>query len=139
MVLATALGITYLIGVTGGWWIRSQPGSRAARQLDQLSSATRPLVLFDGRCGLCSRWVDFVLARDRKAVFRFAPLQSSLGEALLARHRSPAGDQESIVLVSGARVERYSTATLEILRRLPWPWPLLRVHPDSASIEGYSL
>jgi predicted DCC family thiol-disulfide oxidoreductase YuxK/uncharacterized membrane protein YphA (DoxX/SURF4 family) len=125
MSLATGFGITYLIGVLAGWWTRSRPGSRTARQLDQLSSPDRPLVLFDGRCGLCSRWVDFILARDRMAVFRFAPLQSSLGEGLLARHRSPAGDRESIVLVSGARVERYSTATLEILRRLPWPWPLL--------------
>jgi predicted DCC family thiol-disulfide oxidoreductase YuxK len=124
MAFATGGGIMYLIGVTAGWWIRSQPGSRAARQLDQLSSATRPLVLFDGRCGLCSRWVDFVLARDRKAVFRFAPLQSTLGKAILARHQLPAGDGESIILVSGTRVACYSTATLEILRRLPWPWPL---------------
>jgi predicted DCC family thiol-disulfide oxidoreductase YuxK/uncharacterized membrane protein YphA (DoxX/SURF4 family) len=127
MVLATALGIAYLIGVAAGWWTRSRPGSRAARPLDQLSSADRPLVLFDGRCGLCNRWVDFVLARDRQKVFTFAPLQSSLGEAMLARHGLPVGDGESIVLVRAARVARWSTATLEILRRLAWPWPLLYV------------
>ncbi|MGD9856799.1 MAG: thiol-disulfide oxidoreductase DCC family protein, partial [Planctomycetaceae bacterium] len=34
-----------------------------------------PIVFFDGVCGLCSRVVDFVMARDPQGVFRFAPLQ----------------------------------------------------------------
>jgi predicted DCC family thiol-disulfide oxidoreductase YuxK len=36
------------------------------------------VVFFDGVCGLCDRWVQFVLPRDRGARFRFAPLQGAL-------------------------------------------------------------
>ena len=32
------------------------------------------LILYDGECGACSRFVQWVVARDREAFFRFAPL-----------------------------------------------------------------
>ena len=34
------------------------------------------LILFDGVCVLCSRWVDFVIKRDPNARFRFLPIQT---------------------------------------------------------------
>ena len=42
-----------------------------------ISEADRPtnVVFFDGVCGLCNRFVDFVLSRDRRETIRFAPLQ----------------------------------------------------------------
>src|SRR5947199_189098 len=43
------------------------------------------LILFDGVCVFCSRWVQFVIARDRAALFRFAPVQQAFGAALAAR------------------------------------------------------
>ena len=85
-----------------------------AAELDRLSSAEGSLVLFDGVCGLCNRWVDFVLRRDRKGVFKFAPLQSMTGQAILLRHGVPTDDLTTIVLLRGARIDCYSTATLEI-------------------------
>ena len=45
----------------------------------------RHLILFDGVCGLCSRLVQFVLARDRRRAFSFASLQSPVGRAAVAR------------------------------------------------------
>lgn len=44
------------------------------------------VILYDGVCGLCNRGVRLVLKRDRKGVFRFASLQSSVGREILARH-----------------------------------------------------
>ena len=41
----------------------------------------RPLVLFDGVCLLCSRFIHFVLDHDNEAAFDFAPLQSELAQA----------------------------------------------------------
>jgi hypothetical protein len=32
------------------------------------------VILFDGICGLCNAWVDFVLRRDRANTFKFATL-----------------------------------------------------------------
>jgi predicted DCC family thiol-disulfide oxidoreductase YuxK len=102
----------------------------AARSRDPSAHA---VLLFDGVCGLCNRAVDFVLAHDRAAVFRFAALQSPAGQAALARHRLPSDYADSMVLIVGGRCYRYSTAALQILRRLglPWAalWPLILVPP----------
>jgi predicted DCC family thiol-disulfide oxidoreductase YuxK len=35
------------------------------------------LVLYDGVCGLCNGLVQFILARDPRALFQFAALQSA--------------------------------------------------------------
>ena len=36
-----------------------------------------PVILFDGVCNLCNGFVQFVIARDPAARFRFAALQSA--------------------------------------------------------------
>jgi predicted DCC family thiol-disulfide oxidoreductase YuxK len=45
-----------------------------------------PILLYDGVCGLCNRFVQFILRRDRNAIFRFASLQSPFAARILARH-----------------------------------------------------
>ncbi len=82
------------------------------------------IILVDGVCNLCDRWVQFVIHRDRQARFRFAPLQSAVGEQLLRQHDMPVGELKSIVLVDGDRTFAESTAILRILRGLRFPWPL---------------
>ena len=42
------------------------------------------LIVFDGVCVFCSRWVRFVIERDAGARFRFTPVQSAYGSALAA-------------------------------------------------------
>ena len=81
-----------------------------------------PVILFDGVCGLCNRWVTFVLERDRKEVFRFAALQSDAGRALLNEYSLPRDKLDSVVLVAEGRVYTQSSAVLEILQRLGFPW-----------------
>ncbi|MGR0189217.1 DCC1-like thiol-disulfide oxidoreductase family protein, partial [Azospirillum aestuarii] len=34
------------------------------------------VILYDGVCIFCSRWVRFVIARDTARRFRFTPIQS---------------------------------------------------------------
>mgnify|MGYP001076978280 CR=1 FL=1 len=47
----------------------------------------RPVLLFDGECGFCSRSVRFILRRDRqRRTLLFAPLSSPIGEAVVERH-----------------------------------------------------
>ena len=41
------------------------------------------VVLFDGVCNLCNGFVQFIIKRDPKARFKFAALQSELGQRLL--------------------------------------------------------
>jgi hypothetical protein len=45
-----------------------------------------PTLLYDGVCGLCNRFVQFILHRDRRATFRFASLQSDVAAKILSRH-----------------------------------------------------
>ena len=85
----------------------------------------RPVVLFDGVCGLCNGTVDFIIARDPEGVFAFAPLQSETGRGFLASAGVPADDLDTIVLIEGERRYVKSTAALRILKRLPGLWPVL--------------
>lgn len=83
------------------------------------------VVLFDGVCNLCNAWVQFVIDRDPRGRFVFAPLQSE-GAAALLRHRAYAGTPlASIVLIEDGRVYDRSTAVLRIVRRLSGLWPAL--------------
>ena len=45
-----------------------------------------PIILYDGLCGLCNRFVRFLLRRDHKDHFRFAALQSTYARTVLERH-----------------------------------------------------
>lgn len=85
----------------------------------------RPVILFDGVCHLCDRWVRFVLERDRKGLFRFAPLQSTAAKDLLASHGLSEQFQDTVILFENGKCHTRSTAALRILRRLRGGWSLL--------------
>lgn len=85
----------------------------------------QPILLFDGVCNLCNASVQWVLLRDRKARFRFAALQSDLGQKLLLQHGLSAENLDTVVLVIGEQIFLRSDAPLEIVRRLGGLWPLL--------------
>lgn len=80
-------------------------------------------MLFDGVCNLCNASVTFVIDRDARSVFRFAPLQSDVGRALVAE--CSLGGEDSIVLVEDGRCYVRSEAALRIARRLDGAWPIL--------------
>lgn len=80
---------------------------------------TKAIILFDGVCNLCNALVQFVIRHDPEQYFRFASLQSEAGRALLAKHDLAAPETpESLVLLEGGKVRRYSSAALHILRHL---------------------
>ena len=82
-----------------------------------------PVVLFDGVCNLCNASINFLIDRDPDAHFRFAPLQSDVGQALVGR--CGLEGEDSIVLVEDGRCYVRSTAALQIARRMSGAWPLL--------------
>jgi predicted DCC family thiol-disulfide oxidoreductase YuxK len=80
------------------------------------------LLFYDGQCGLCQRSVRFVLARDHRARFRFAPL----GGATFAQRVTGAGPlPDSMAILTGDRLLLRSDAVLHILRRLGGAWAVL--------------
>jgi len=92
-----------------------------------------PLILYDGVCGLCNRFVRFALRHDRKAMFRFASLQSRLAARLLAaRDINPAAldtfyvlrnfnGENTSILPEAALLSR-SDAVLFVLQELGGFW-----------------
>jgi len=82
------------------------------------------VILFDGLCNLCNGFVQFVIARDPAARFRFAPLQSESGRRVLRSAALPDPFPETVVLVEAGRPFTRSAAVLRIVRRLRAPWPL---------------
>ena len=58
-----------------------------------------PILLYDGVCGLCNRFVQFILRRDPTAIFRFAALQSPLAAEILARHGANPTDLDTVYVV----------------------------------------
>lgn len=85
----------------------------------------RPVILFDGVCHLCNRWVSFVLLRDPKGIFRFAPLQSSAAKDRLSGLGLSEQSLDTVILIERGKCYTRSTAALRILRRLSGGWPLL--------------
>ncbi len=82
------------------------------------------LVVFDGVCVLCSGGVRFVLAHERAPDFCFAPVQSRLGQRVLAALGQPLDGNNSFVVLDGGRGYLKSDGVIRVARALkaPWSW-----------------
>ncbi len=84
-----------------------------------------PVIFFDGFCNLCNGAVQFVIKRDRKAIFRFASLQSDYAQEKLAQFNIRPKGGDTMVLLEDGKVYERSTAALRVARKLSGLWPLL--------------
>jgi predicted DCC family thiol-disulfide oxidoreductase YuxK len=81
------------------------------------------VILYDGVCMFCSRWVRFVVARDTKARFRFTPIQSPYGTRLAQALGINADDPDTNAVIHGGIAYFKSDAALTVLSNLPgWRW-----------------
>jgi predicted DCC family thiol-disulfide oxidoreductase YuxK len=81
------------------------------------------VILFDGVCIFCSRWVRFVAARDTAARFRFTAIQSAYGTRLAQALRIDAADPDTNAVVHGGVAYFKSDGALTVLSCLPgWGW-----------------
>jgi len=86
-----------------------------------------PVLLFDGVCNLCNASVQFIIRRDKKAFFKFAPLQSAFGRKICESNQLNQNELETVILLQGGKVYTKSTAGLQIVKRLDGLWPLLYI------------
>ncbi len=102
----------------------------------------KPLMIFDGFCGLCSRSVQFVLRHDKAGQFRFLAAQTGLGTAIYRHFGLDADDYSTFILLADGKAWYVSDAAIEVARRLTWPWsmaPLLKVVPPALRDQLYGL
>ncbi|MCA9394853.1 MAG: DUF393 domain-containing protein [Candidatus Omnitrophica bacterium] len=90
-----------------------------------MSETTQRLIFFDGVCGLCNRFVDWVIRRDRKGIFMFTPIQGETAAGLIAP--LPANTDEWSIIYRDAegKFTRASDAVLTILSDLGGGWRML--------------
>ena len=88
---------------------------------------THAVVVFDGECAFCNRWVDFLLRFDRKDFFRFTARQSDSGAAFSRLAGLPPAGTGSIVLVEGQTIRVRSEAVLRMLALLGLPFSLTAI------------
>jgi predicted DCC family thiol-disulfide oxidoreductase YuxK len=81
------------------------------------------VILYDGICVFCSRWVRFVIARDIQAHFRFTQIQSPYGALLARAFGIDAYDPDTNAVIHGGIAYFKSDAALTVLSNLPgWRW-----------------
>ncbi len=110
------------------------------------SEYRQPILFFDGVCGLCNRFVDFMLRVDSKDRFRYSPLQGETARRLLemddqAGGLEPgsappgglepgapqSGDPRSFIFLDTDKRFEQSNAVLHAMVRLGGAWRLIAV------------
>ncbi len=79
-----------------------------------------PIILFDGVCNFCNSSVNFIIEHDKKAHFKFAPLQSEIGKGFVEKFGL--SDVDSIILVENDKAYTHSTAALKFIKHLDGIW-----------------
>ncbi len=83
------------------------------------------VILFDGVCNFCNASINFVIDHDPHKRFKFASLQSELGNAVLQKYQRNTTDFDSIILLKNNRIFTKSKAALEIAKDLCGFWKYL--------------
>lgn len=92
-----------------------------------VTSHQSPTLLFDGVCNLCNASVQWVIEHDPDGIFRFASLQSEVGQAFLKKFDLPTEELNTVVLVDGEKAYTRSDVPFRIFTKLGGWWRLLTV------------
>lgn len=84
-----------------------------------------PVILFDGVCNFCNSTVNMVIRNDKKALIKFAAMQTDIGRQLLQQYQLPVDDLKSFVFLENGKAYKKSTGALKVCRYLRGLWPLL--------------
>jgi predicted DCC family thiol-disulfide oxidoreductase YuxK len=99
------------------------------------------VILYDGVCVFCSRWVHFVAKRDVDRRFRFTAIQSPYGTRLAQAFSIDPADPDTNAVIHGGVAWFKSDAALTVLGALPgWEWVrALRTVPKPLRDAVYNL
>ncbi len=81
--------------------------------------SNKKIILFDGVCNLCNGFIQFVIKHDATDVFRYASLQSDIGQQLVSERGIDTKTIDSVVLIEpGIAYYIKSDAALQIGKQL---------------------
>lgn len=98
------------------------------------------IIYFDGVCGLCNGFVDFIMKIDSAGKFKFSPLQSEFAKSrLLPRYTE---DLKSVVVEIDGEILEKSDAVFKVFETLGGKWKIaakLKILPLFLRNAGYDL
>tara|TARA_B110000858_G_scaffold157851_1_gene180787 strand:+ start:1871 stop:2230 length:360 start_codon:yes stop_codon:yes gene_type:complete len=86
---------------------------------------TTTIVLYDGDCNFCNKWISFTKSKLQKNEISFISLNSSKAITILEDYKII--NQDSVVYIKDNLVCLKSKAVLKICRQLKFPYNLLYV------------
>lgn len=98
------------------------------------------VIFFDGYCGLCNGFVDFVMKFDKKNKFLFSPLQGEFAKSKLTTNEIH--DLKSVIVIINETKFRKAKAVFLVLKELGPLWSIfqiLNILPSRFLDWGYDL
>ena len=86
----------------------------------------KPIVFYDGDCGLCNRSVAFVLKYEKNQEIHFAAIQSEFTDRFFNKNNWDKPDLSTVYFYYHGKLYAKSTAALKIGRFLRFPRSLMR-------------
>lgn len=85
------------------------------------------ILFYDGDCGLCNRVVQFVLRHERKNELFFTTLDSDFARTFFQERTGILPKNDTVILYSNYLLYERSSAVIELLSYLKFPFPLLKL------------
>lgn len=82
----------------------------------------RPILFYDGECGLCHRFVSFVLDHEPEPLFLFAPLYGETFKERFSKEEAEGFPDSLILLTKEGDTLTLSDAAVYALKTLPVGW-----------------
>lgn len=104
------------------------------------NDSSQPVVIFDGVCGFCNRFVALALKNDQLGQLVFTPNRSKIGLDICKRFDLAKESERTIIVVHGDRVLLRSDAVIFISKHLKKPYcylGLIRIFPKFIRDLGY--
>ncbi len=101
------------------------------------------LLFYDGSCGLCHRFVKFLIEVDWLRAFQFSPLQSEFAAAKITGELAPLRESlETVIYLRNGEVLTHGKAAFNALSDLGGVWTMvgvLKILPSSVLDPFYNL
>ena len=85
----------------------------------------KKIILFDGDCNLCNKYVNLIIRYDPKDNFRFATIKSQIGQNIIKDLNLINIQEDTLLLIKKKSIYIKSDAVIRILSCLQFPINIL--------------
>ena len=108
--------------------------------LDDKLVMRNAIIYFDGVCGLCNGFIDFVMSIDKNNIFKYSPLQSEHAQKNLPKEFTE--DLKTVVVQIDGKTFSKSAAVIAVLIEIGGFWKLAiigKILPTFLANKAYDL